>query len=135
MTASAASRCATITVCRDCCCGTRGKHPDVDHDLLFDQLGAQAHGHAQVRSSGCLLACDRSNVVVVAPSTAGRMAGGRPVWFERVLDMDVVESIARWVRRGGPGCADLPDDLEPRVSVGVPGPSAWLRPPERGRIL
>ena len=57
-----------VVVCRDCCCGTLRKHPDVDHDLLFEQLGVRTSGHAQVRASGCLLACEHSNVVVVLPS-------------------------------------------------------------------
>lgn len=105
------SRC-TITVCRDCCCGTLRKHPDVDHDLLFEQLGVRTSGHAQVRASGCLLACEHSNVVVVLPSPAGRRAGGRAVWLRQVLGLGAVDSIARWVRRGGPGVVDLPEDLE-----------------------
>lgn len=94
-----------MSVCRDCCCGTRRKHPDVDHDALLQRLDSRTQGHARVAVSTCLLACERSNVVVVAPSRPGREAGGRPAWFARVLDESAVDTIAEWVRRGGPGLA------------------------------
>ena len=28
----------TVTVCRDCCCGSARKHPRVDHDAQLDPL-------------------------------------------------------------------------------------------------
>ena len=27
-----------LLLCRDCCCGSTDKHPDVDHDALRDAL-------------------------------------------------------------------------------------------------
>jgi hypothetical protein len=53
-------------------------------------------------------ACERANVLVVQPSPAGRMAGGRPVWLGLVNDMAVVEDIAAWIGDGGPGLAEPP---------------------------
>jgi (2Fe-2S) ferredoxin len=101
-----------VSVCRDCCCGSRRKHPDVDHDLLLDRLTAATGGHAEVVVSGCLLACERSNVVVVSPSRRGRGAGGRPTWFQQVFSTDDVDTIAAWVCAGGPGVAPMSDILE-----------------------
>jgi (2Fe-2S) ferredoxin len=118
----------TVSMCRDCCCGTRRKHPDVDHDALLQRLDLGTQGHARVAVSTCLLACGSSNVVVVAPSRPGREAGGRPVWFQQVLDDYAVDAIAEWVRRGGPGLAALPEHLRPlRTSpptLSTPPPSA-----------
>lgn len=101
-----------VSVCRDCCCGSRSKHPDVDHDLLVDRLVASTGVHGRVVVSSCLLACERSNVVVVAPSRRGRAAGGRPTWFQQVFSTDDADMIAAWVRAGGPGVAPMSDILE-----------------------
>ena len=103
----------TVSVCRDCCCGTRRKHPHVDHDALLQRLVSGTQGRARVAVSTCLLACQSSNVVVVAPGRRGREAGGRPVWFQQVLDDSAVDAIAEWVHRGGPGLAALPEHLRP----------------------
>lgn len=59
----------------------------------------------------CLWACDLSNVVVVNPSYAGRLAGARPAWVPEVNTLERARSLARWVRQGGPGVADPPADL------------------------
>lgn len=100
-----------VRVCRDCCCGTLRKHPDVDHDDLLDRLTSRVSGTSEVSVASCLLACEQSNVVVVTPSGAGRRSGGRPVWLAEVLDTTVVDAIAGWVNRGGPGLAALPSCL------------------------
>jgi len=115
-----------VSVCRDCCCGTRSKHPEVDHDLLLDRLVAATGAHAEVVVSACLLACERSNVVVVSPSRRGRAAGGRPAWFQQVLSVEDVDTIAAWVCAGGPGVAAMSDLLElmrtaPARAVGAAG--------------
>lgn len=99
----------TVTVCRGCCCGTRGKHPEVDHDRQLGRLRAEVPG--RLRVSGCLDLCDDSNVVVVCPSAVGRRTGARPVWLVDILDDRLVTEIVQWVRAGGPGVADLPAGL------------------------
>jgi (2Fe-2S) ferredoxin len=112
---SAADRAAapcTVTVCRGCCCGSLAKHPGVDHAAQVDRLRTALGGTAQVRVSDCLDACERSNVVVVSPSTAGRGAGARPTWLGFVLDDDAIVDVAAWVRAGGPGMADQPATLD-----------------------
>lgn len=83
-----------VRVCRDCCCGTREKHPDVDHDALLAALTDGTRGYAEVDVTGCLLACDRSNVVVVSPG---------PHWFGDVLTTETVAALVAWIRAGGPG--------------------------------
>lgn len=101
-----------VRVCRDCCCGTERKHPGVDHDGLLAGLEAGTRGSARVLRSGCLLACDESNVVVVTPSPLGRRRGARPVWLGGILDQASVDAIVFWVRSGGPGVAELPARLQ-----------------------
>lgn len=91
-----------IRVCRDCCCGTPEKHPDVDHDALLGELIEGTRDHAVVSVTPCLLACDRSNVVVVSPG---------PYWFGRVLTRETVAELVAWVCAGGP-TATLPQSLE-----------------------
>ena len=107
----------TVTLCRGCCCGTAAKHPDVDHPAQVERLRADVAAAGRVRTSECLDACAQSTVAVVAPSAAGRSAGGRPTWLLGVLDTDTEAEIAAWVRAGGPGLADPPGLLDLRVFV------------------
>ncbi|MFI9272311.1 (2Fe-2S) ferredoxin domain-containing protein [Kitasatospora sp. NPDC052896] len=102
----------TVTVCRGCCCGTEAKHPGVDHAGQLARLKERVGGDGRVRAVPCLDACAHSNVVVVSPSAEGRRAGGRPVWLGWVLQDDMVEEIAEWVRAGGPGLAEPPGTLD-----------------------
>jgi hypothetical protein len=90
----------TLTVCRDCCCGTSRKHPGVDHRAQLERFRAAP---GRLRVSDCLDACAYSNVVVVSPSTAGRAAGARPVWLFGVLDDETEAEVVAWVEAGGPG--------------------------------
>jgi (2Fe-2S) ferredoxin len=101
----------TLTVCRDCCCGSLGKHPTVDHDRQIDRLRDALPAEHRVRRSLCLDACSQSNVVVVHPNPAARRQGARPVWFGLVLDDAIVTDISSWVRAGGPGVAAMPGPL------------------------
>ncbi len=102
----------TLTVCRDCCCGTSRKHPGVDHRAQLERFrGAPG----RLRVSDCLDACAYSNVVVVSPSTAGRAAGARPVWLFGVLDDETEAEVVAWVEAGGPGVAEPPGLLDLRI--------------------
>jgi hypothetical protein len=101
----------TVTVCRGCCCGRPEKNPGVDHAGQLTALRA-ALPAAQIRTSDCLDVCERSNVVVVSPSAAGRAAGGRPVWLGLVHDLDAVADVADWIQAGGPGVAEPPAILD-----------------------
>jgi hypothetical protein len=111
-----------VRVCRDCCCGSLSKHPGVDREGLLARLRSGVAGSARVDVTPCLLACDRSDVVVVSPSQAGRRAGARPVWLAHVLDDGIVDAISAWVRDGGPGLAEPPAAV--RLHVTDPGPLA-----------
>lgn len=99
-----------VTVCRDCCCGSR-KVSGVDHDAQLARL----RGEAQVRVSDCLDVCERANVIVVQPSTEGRAAGARPVWLGFVNNDEATEDVAAWIRAGGPGVAPIPAILDLHV--------------------
>lgn len=105
----------TITVCRGCCCGTHTKHPGVDHAARLEHLRDLAHGVAQVRTADCLGPCERSDVVVVAPSAAGRRAGARTVWIGRIGPDHVLADIASWVAEGGPGFVEPPPSVAART--------------------
>lgn len=111
----------TVTVCRDCCCGSTAKHPSVDHDGQLERLRRSLGPQHHVRTSLCLDACSQSNVVVVQPTPAARLQGGRPVWFGLVLVDEVTDDIAGWVKAGGPGVAALPALLTLSVIQPPPG--------------
>ncbi|MFE7214854.1 (2Fe-2S) ferredoxin domain-containing protein [Streptomyces sp. NPDC001698] len=100
----------TVTVCRGCCCGT-DMIPGVDHAAQLAALKTELASDARVRAVNCLDACEQANVIVVQPSTAGRAAGGHPVWLGLVNDPDATADIAAWVRAGGPGLAEPPEVL------------------------
>ncbi|MCW2143692.1 hypothetical protein BXY51_008289 [Actinoplanes cyaneus] len=102
----------TVTVCRDCCCGSPAKHPGVDHDGQIERLRAALGPEHRVRTSLCLDVCAQANVLVVQPTPEARRAGARPVWFGLVLDDLVLDDIAGWVKAGGPGRAELSAVLE-----------------------
>ena len=102
----------TVTVCRDCCCGTTMKHPGVDHDAQLHRLRETLPAPHRVRVSECLDACAQSNVIVVHPAPAARLAGARPVWFGLVTSDDVADDITAWIRAGGPGVAPMSTVLE-----------------------
>ncbi|MEU6594561.1 (2Fe-2S) ferredoxin domain-containing protein [Streptomyces sp. NPDC046881] len=101
----------TVTVCRGCCCGT-DKVPGVDHRAQLATLKAELGPVARIRAVNCLDACEQANVIVVQPSSAGRAAGGHPVWLGLVNDPDATDDIAAWVRAGGPGLAAPPEILD-----------------------
>jgi (2Fe-2S) ferredoxin len=102
----------TLTVCRDCCCGSAAKHPAVDHAAQLDGLRGALGPRHRVRTSLCLDVCAQSNVLVVHPAPAARRRGARPVWFGLVLAEEIVGDVVRWVEAGGPGVAALPATLE-----------------------
>jgi hypothetical protein len=100
----------TVVVCRGCCCGT-SKVPGVDHLAQYNGLKSSLKGLATVRASDCLDACEQANVIVVQPSSAGRAAGGRPIWLAMANDADIEQDITAWVEAGGPGMAQPPSVL------------------------
>ena len=104
-----------LTVCRDCCCGDAGKHPDVDHDAQLAAIRRAVGERHRVRVSECLKVCERSNVVVVHPTPAARRAGARVVHLGDVLDDDLVEAVVTWLDGGGPGVVPPPVLLCERV--------------------
>lgn len=99
----------TVTVCRGCCCGSRSKHPELDHDAQLERVRAGVGPAARVRVSDCLDACERSNVMVLTPSASGRRAGGRPVWLGGVLDDETTDDVAGRAGSGGPGASEPPN--------------------------
>lgn len=107
----------TVTVCRDCCCGTERKHPGIEHDAQLKTLRDGLSVSGRVIVSQCLLVCDRSNVMVVSPSPAARGSGAKPVWLAGMLAPKYTEAVVDWVRAGGPGVAEMPRALRSRVEA------------------
>ncbi|SCD95513.1 hypothetical protein GA0115239_113215 [Streptomyces sp. BpilaLS-43] len=101
----------TVPACQGCCCGTP-KIPGLDHTAQLRDLRHVLDGHATVRVTDCLDACERANIIVVQPSAEGRRNGGRPVWLGLVNDPDAVTDITIWIKDGGPGIADPPGVLD-----------------------
>jgi predicted metal-binding protein len=103
---SAASGRLEMWICRGCCCGTERKHPDVDHVAQVDALAAAVDtrgGMARLRTTDCLDACDRSNVVVLRQH-------GQTVWLGEILEDRDTATLCRWLRSGEP-LAALPRAL------------------------
>jgi predicted metal-binding protein len=98
----------TVTVCRDCCCGSTVKHPDVDHDGALARLRAavEASGRGVVRVARCLDECARSDVVVVRRRLP---SGTETSWLGWVNDDTAVTMLAEWLSAGAVG--PMPDAL------------------------
>jgi predicted metal-binding protein len=81
-----------ILLCRDCCCGTSRKHPDVDHDAQECVLreAAVSAGGKLIRTR-CLGVCERSNVVVVKTPNA-------TFWFGAELSRDRTSALVAFIR-------------------------------------
>lgn len=134
--AEGGSRPCTVSVCRGCCCGTRRKHPDIDHAWQLERLRAAAGdsaGVVSVRTTDCLDACAVSNVVVVSPSAEGRRGGGRNTWLGLVNDDARLEELITWISTGGPGVAPLPPVLELLV-IDPPRRATGPASPKRGSL-
>lgn len=98
----------TVLVCRGGDCGSRTKHPDVDHVGLLREMKETVAGSARVVPSKCLDACEHSNVVVVVPGARD----SEPVWTGGVNDRELNTALCEFVRSGGPGVAELPIEVE-----------------------
>jgi len=99
-----------VLVCRDCCCGNPGKHPDEDHDGQLDAIRSAMAGvpDAVVAITKCLDVCDRSNVVVVRHQ---RRRTRSDIWLGGVLDTRQTDALCAWLRGGGPRSKPLPTVL------------------------
>jgi hypothetical protein len=104
-----------LTVCRDCCCGSAEKHPEVDHDAQLAAIRDALGSRHRLRVSECLKVCERSNVVVVHPTPVARRGGARLVHLGDVLDDELVVAVAAWLDAGGSGAAQVPPVLAARV--------------------
>jgi hypothetical protein len=102
----------TVVVCRGGDCGSRRKHPQVDHAAQLAAIRAGLQDVAAVVPSKCLDACEHSNVIVVMPGEDGRDAGAEPVWIGEANDEVVTDDVIAWVREGGPGVAPEPTLVE-----------------------
>lgn len=113
-----------VLLCRDCCCGTAKKHPDVDHRAQRDEIEAlddpagRRGARVRVRVVDCLDECDRSNVVLVRDFT-WNPGGRRPkdFWLGGVLSEESTAEVVDWVREGGP----VPVSLQRHVFRGKRG--------------
>ena len=103
-----------IWVCRGCCCGTKSKHPGIDHKALERQAreGAAAVG-ARYEATGCLGPCGQGNVVVVR-------ADGLTRWFRRMNDPTSLTALLDHLAATG-SAVGLPEELDRHVLRGRDG--------------
>jgi (2Fe-2S) ferredoxin len=84
-----------VLLCRDCCCGTERKHPEVDHAAQERELRvAAAIGGGRVIRTRCLGVCEHSNVVVVKTAE-------RTHWFGGALSPEQTRAVTEFVRSAG----------------------------------
>jgi (2Fe-2S) ferredoxin len=101
-----------LTMCSLCTGETLGSRDALPGGQLARMRRIEADGLARLTLSECLDECERGDVVIARPSTSGRAAGGRPVWFQRLAGDDPTMSLRRWLEQGGPGLSVLPVELE-----------------------
>ncbi|WP_369369850.1 hypothetical protein AB1046_13650 [Promicromonospora sp. Populi] len=104
-----------VTACSLCVGETLGKNDAEPGGQLARLRRLEADGIANLTLSECLDECERGDVVVARPSSAGRSAVGKPVWFERLAGDEPSARLCRWLERGGPGIEEIPADLKPLV--------------------
>lgn len=107
-----------LLVCRGGDCGSRRKHPGVDHLAQLARCRERLEGRVEVRATKCLDACEHSNVLVVVPAATARRAGIRTLWFGGVLDARTTDAVLE-VALGTPGA-----DADPVVRRHRFAPSA-----------
>ena len=84
-----------VLLCRDCCCGTERKHPEVDHAAQERELReAAADGGGRVIRTRCLGVCEHSNVVVIKTAE-------RTHWFGGALTPEQTRLLTEFVRSAG----------------------------------
>lgn len=101
-----------VVVCRGGDCGSRRKHPALDH---VDQLRRIREGIGEdvtVAVSKCLDACTHSNVVVVIPGAKARVIDPSPVWIGELNDTESTNDVIAWVADGGPALVAPPAILD-----------------------
>lgn len=99
-----------LVVCRDCCCGTVGKHPDFDHALQLRQIELAATDmDVKVRVSRCLDECQQSNVIVVRRGAPKRES----IWLGGVLSTTATEALTQWISINCEG--EIPQSLHNNV--------------------
>lgn len=98
----------TVMLCRDCCCGSTGKHPATDHAAQRAAIEQLAGDDVRVRTVECLDECDRSNVVLVRDHRLPSRV--RDTWIGGVLEPRLTEALCAWVTDDGP----LPSALRAR---------------------
>jgi predicted metal-binding protein len=92
-----------VLLCRGCCCGTRAKHPRVDHDRQerFLEAAADTHPGVELRIVECLDECDRSNVAVLRRTSAPPRE--RDTWLGSLLSDRATAALSDWITGGGTG--------------------------------
>ena len=99
-----------VWVCRGCCCGTKSKHPGIDHKELerAARRGAAAAG-VRYDVTDCLGPCGQGNIVVVRRAGTIR-------WFRRVNDLALTKAVLSTAAG-----AELPAELDRHLMRGRSG--------------
>jgi (2Fe-2S) ferredoxin len=96
-----------LVVCRGGDCGSRRKHPQLDHVAQLARIRERLRGErVTVTVSKCLDECEFSNVCVVLPGRTARDAGAEAQWIGRVLDEEATDAVIALA--GGGATPDQP---------------------------
>ena len=103
-------------VCRGCCCGTKAKHPGVDHRALekATRAGAQRAG-MRYETTDCLGPCAQGNIVVVRRE-------GRIRWYRRMTTDTATTELLEHLEHGDALPAAFDRHLMPGRDGVVPEP-------------
>lgn len=86
-----------LVVCRGGDCGSRIKHPELDHREQLRTVRETAPDQVAVLTSRCLEACDHSNVFVVIPAAHALSQGQKPTWIGEVNDEETTKDVLAWI--------------------------------------
>ena len=124
---------ALVIVCRGGDCGSRRKHPAVDHAAQLTTIRTRVGGAAEVLVSKCLAA---------RPGQEDRTRGAEPVWLGEVNDPDVTADLIDWVTSPTPWSVQpptlvdihtFPPTRRSRHELEDPDTVPAARPTRRGR--
>lgn len=100
-----------VHVCRDCCCGTWRKHPEVDHSAQLETLTRTVDSlpGGQIKTTKCVGECRHSNVLIIRRFLHGRTL---TTWLGNILRERQTLALCQWLTQGAYQDLPLPSSLK-----------------------